>query len=85
MSEVEIVTVSERGQIVLPKNVRERMQVSKGSKLLLVERGQKVTLVKAEVLLKDKFLSKGIETFIASEKSLKKDWGYKGDDVWNNL
>ncbi len=27
----------------------------------------------------------GIKTFVASEKSLKKDWSYKGDDVWDEL
>ncbi len=27
----------------------------------------------------------GAETFIASEKSLMKDWGYKGDYVWDEL
>lgn len=29
--------------------------------------------------------SSGIKTFVASEKTLKKDWGFKGDDVWDEL
>ncbi len=32
-----------------------------------------------------KHIPESIGTYLASEKSLKKDWGYKGDDVWNEL
>ena len=81
MSNVEIVTVSERGQIVLPKKTREKMKVSKGTKLLLVESNGKLTISKIDDLVKKKKISEGIETFIASEKTLKKDWDYDRDNV----
>ena len=83
--EVEVVTVSERGQIVLPKKTRERLKLAKGSKLLLIESSGQVTLSKPDRLIGQKRLSEGMETYVASEKALKKDWAYKGDDVWDEL
>ncbi|MBU2477004.1 AbrB/MazE/SpoVT family DNA-binding domain-containing protein [Candidatus Micrarchaeota archaeon] len=85
MSDVGVVTVSERGQIVLPKKTRDELKVKKGTKLLLVEIEGKITLSKVDDLIKEKENSEGIATYIASEKSLKKDWGYKGDEVWDDL
>ncbi len=35
--------------------------------------------------LKEEMSKRGLQTFIASEKSLRKDWGYKVDDAWDNL
>mgnify|MGYP000327148163 CR=1 FL=1 len=36
---VEVVVVDERGRVVIPREVRERLGLSKGSRLLLVELG----------------------------------------------
>ena len=36
---VEVVVVDEKGRIVIPRGVRERLGLSKGSRLLLVELG----------------------------------------------
>ncbi len=36
---IEVVVVDERGRVVIPKGVRERLGLSKGSRLLLVEVG----------------------------------------------
>lgn len=85
LSDVEIVTVSERGQIVLPKKTRDSMKAERGTKLLLIEENGTITLRKVDNLMKGKKLSEGLETFIASENTLKKDWIYKGDDVWDEL
>ena len=44
--------------------------------------------LKKKAQLADKLVKripKGIQTYIASEKTLKKEWGYKGDDVWDEL
>ena len=85
MGEIEILTVSERGQIVLPKKTREKLRVSKGTKLMMFEKGGSITLTKVENIIKVNKLSGGAETFLASQKTLSKDWGYSGDDVWNEL
>jgi len=81
MTQVEIITVSKKGQVVLPKNVREEMRVSQGSKLLLVEKEGKATLSKLDALVKDKSF-----TLLASEKSLAKDWLSKEEEeAWKDL
>jgi len=85
MADVEIITVSERGQIVLPKKTRDRLKAEKGTKLLLVEKEGLVTLRKVEDIFKGKKPSESLETYIASEKSLKKDWDSKEDSVWDEL
>lgn len=36
---VEVVVVDEKGRVVIPRGVRERLGLSKGSRLLLVELG----------------------------------------------
>jgi len=37
----------------------------------------------ADDLLKN--IPEPLETYLASQKTLAKDWSYKGDDVWNDL
>ena len=46
------VTVSEKGQIALPKEVREILDIKQGDKLLVIVRGDKkgLLLIKAEVM-----------------------------------
>jgi AbrB family looped-hinge helix DNA binding protein len=81
MTEVQIITLSKKGQIVLPKKVRDELRVEQGSKLLLVEREGKVTLTKLDNLLKKKS-----STLLLSEKSLARDWLLpEEDEAWNNL
>ncbi len=83
MFDVEIITVSERGQIVLPKKIRESKNIHKGTKLLLIEKDNKLILNKIDEVVKE--TPEGVKTFIASEETLKKDWSYVGDERWNNL
>jgi len=51
MTQAEIITVSKKGQIVLPKDIRETLGIISGSKLFLVQREDKLTLTKIESLL----------------------------------
>jgi len=81
MAQVEIITVSKKGQVVLPKNVREEMRIGDGSKLLLVEKSGKATLTKIDPLLQE-----NLSTVLASEKSLAKDWLSKQEEeAWKDL
>jgi len=85
MTQVEIITVSKKGQVVLPKNVREQMHIGDGSKLLLVQKDNKVTLSKVDSLLKEDDHEK-LVTALASEKALAKDWLSKEEDeAWKDL
>jgi len=86
MSEVEIITVSKKGQIVLPKKIRNDLKISQGTKLLLVEEEGEINLKKVDELLKKKKSKKVSFTLLASEKSLAKDWLSKEDEeAWKDL
>jgi len=44
--------------------------------------------LKKKAKIADKLLKRvpeSVETYLASENVLKKDWSFKGDDVWNEL
>jgi len=41
---IETIRVSSKGQIVIPEHVRKRLRIKKGSRLVLVERGNKIVL-----------------------------------------
>lgn len=86
MTQVEIITVSKKGQVVLPKEVREALRIDSGSKLFLVQRKGEVTLKKVESLIEKEKQSDKLFTAFASEKSLAKDWLSKEEDeAWKDL
>jgi AbrB family looped-hinge helix DNA binding protein len=45
---MEKVTVSSKGQIAIPKQVREALNLTEGSKLMLEVRGQEIVLSKGD-------------------------------------
>ncbi|MCX2819175.1 AbrB/MazE/SpoVT family DNA-binding domain-containing protein [Haladaptatus sp. F3-133] len=56
MSEVEMVTVSSRGQISIPADLRREMEIDEGTKLLVVSEGDNILLRKVdESTVKDSF------------------------------
>mgnify|MGYP001610255178 FL=1 len=78
---VKTVKMSEKGQIAIPLEIREAIGLKKGDELLLLQEGEKVFIEKATSAMKDEF-----EPLLkASEKTLKKLWDNKFDDVWNNV
>lgn len=80
---VKTIKVSEKGQIALPKDVRDSADIEIGDRLLLVQKGKSILLEKTEVIekkMKDDF--KDIRKL--SEISLKKLWDNPGDEIWNS-
>lgn len=45
MSKMEEVTVSSKGQIVIPKEIRERLGIKPGKELLIKESADSITLI----------------------------------------
>lgn len=86
MTQMEIITVSKKGQVVLPKNVREKLHIDQGSRLLLVQKDDRVTLSKVESLLGEDEEQEKLFTALASEKALAKGWLTKEEDkAWKDL
>lgn len=81
MSEVAIVTVSEKGQIVLPKKMRDTLKIHEGSRLWLEEKNDRIEIIKLDSSAMD-----ANAPFFLSHRSLAKDWFSKEDEeAWKNL
>ena len=48
MSEVDMVTVSSRGQVSIPADVRRELDIEVGAKLLVVSKGDNILLKKVD-------------------------------------
>ncbi|HLD06936.1 MAG TPA: AbrB/MazE/SpoVT family DNA-binding domain-containing protein [Candidatus Nanoarchaeia archaeon] len=74
----DIVTVGEKGQIVIPKRFREDLRIKKGTRLLVSEDKDKLTIKPVTLDEKHLFL-------LLSEPSLKKVWGNTYDWQWDDV
>ena len=79
---MKTVTVSEKGQISIPQEIRRQLAVEKGSKLVIILKDKRLLISKvtdASQLIEDDFA----DTIQHSENSLKEVWDNEADDVWN--
>ena len=74
----ELVTVGEKGQIVIPKKMRDNLKIEKGTKLLISEDKDKITI--KPVKMSEKHL-----LMLLSETSLKKTWDNPYDERWDDV
>ena len=74
----ELVAVGEKGQIVIPKKIREDFNIIKGVKLLVTEE-------KGKIILKPVKLSESHIFMLLSEPALKKTWNNKYDERWDDV
>ncbi len=76
MAEVKTVKISDKGQISIPKGIREEMNLKEGETLVMISDGEKIVLEKPEKFVKLR-KSEGENTMLMSEHALKKDWDNK--------
>ena len=82
MSLVEIrsATITDKGQIAIPKNIRQMEGFAKGTKIAILAFKDHIELRPMKQVTEKMF------TALASEKSLAKDWNSKEDEkAWKNL
>ena len=78
--EIKSATITEKGQIAIPKHIRELEGFKEGSKIVILTYEDHIELRPM------KKISEKMNNLIASEKVLAKDWNSKEDDeVWKNL
>ena len=78
--EIKSATITEKGQIAIPKNMRKTKAFKTGSKIAILSFKDHIELRPMNQI------SSKIETAIASEKSLAKEWNSKEDEeAWKNL
>ncbi|AIC16387.1 AbrB/MazE/SpoVT family DNA-binding domain-containing protein [Nitrososphaera viennensis] len=82
VEEFKTIKVSEKGQVAIPADIRRKMGIKKGDKVILILKGKKLVLEKSERIakkLENEF--KDIEDI--SEHSLREVWDNKQDEIWN--
>jgi len=83
MTEIKTVKISDKGQISIPKDIREELNLKQGETLVMIIEGKKIVIQKSDRIIKKLKSDEGEETMKMSEHSLKKDWDNKYDDRWN--
>lgn len=79
---IKTIRVSEKGQIAIPIEIREKMNISQGDELVVVQNEEKMLIEKAPKVsrrIKDDF--KDILRY--SEQSLKEVWDNPEDEIWS--
>lgn len=79
---VKFVTVSDKGQIAIPSDIRQEAGINKGDQLVMIEEGGKIMIERSSTVskkVKDDFK----DLLKISEVSLKKLWLDKANDVWD--
>jgi len=80
LTEIKTVTITEKGQIVIPKSIRKLNGLNVGNKIAILTFEDRIEL---RPLSK---ISERMETAFASEQTLGKDWNTKQEDkAWKNL
>ena len=80
ITEIKSATITEKGQISIPRDLRESKGFEIGSKIAIVAFEDHIELRPM------KQISEKMFNAIASEKVLAKDWNSKEDDeAWKNL
>ena len=74
----ELVTVGEKGQIVIPKKMRDDLKIGRGTKLLVSEDKDKITIKPVK-------MSENHLLMLLSETSLKRTWQNIYDERWDDV
>ena len=78
--EIKSATITEKGQIAIPKHIREIEGFKTGSKIVILAFEDHLELRSMEQI------NENMSTAIASEKVLAKDWNSKEEEkAWKNL
>ena len=83
---IETITMSSKGQIVIPERIRDELKIKEGTKLVMLEKDNSIILEKEEDFLKklNNLELEKLGWLALSEKSMKKIWDNKKDnEVWS--
>jgi AbrB family looped-hinge helix DNA binding protein len=79
---ITMVRVSEKGQIAIPRSIREEMGIEQGDDLVLLQEDSRILLEKAKKM-SDKMKDDFRDIIKHSEKALKEVWDNEEDDIWD--
>lgn len=79
---IKTIRVSEKGQIAIPREIREKLKILQGDELIIVENNNQLLIEKSKRLT-EKVQDDFKDIIHYSEQSLKEVWDNSEDDVWN--
>jgi AbrB family looped-hinge helix DNA binding protein len=82
--DLRAVTVSEKGQVAIPVDIRRKLNIRKGQRLILEVSGSKLLIAKSEDIsrrMRDDFR----HLLILSEKTADELWENEKDAIWDKL
>jgi antitoxin PrlF len=83
---IDTVTVSDKGQVAIPADIRKKLGIGKGDKLIFVLVDGKMLVMPARRLLRENTKDDFNYLMKLSESSAKDLWDNETDDrVWNNI
>lgn len=83
---IDTVVISEKGQVAIPADIRRKLAIEKGDKLVIVLKNGKMLMVPARNMWKEKMEGEFDYLLKLSEGSFRKLWDNETDDrVWNNI
>jgi len=59
---MDTVTVSEKFQVVIPKDVRKRLNLKPGEKIVVIEKGGTINMIPVGDIRKSRGIAKGVTT-----------------------
>ena len=79
---MKTVTVSGKGQISIPQEIRKQLGIEKGSKLVIILKDKELLIRKISDISQS--VADGFEDVVRySERSLEEVWDNEEDKVWN--
>ena len=82
---LDVITVSSRGQMVIPEKIRSQLGIIPGTKLVVFEKDGDIILKKEELVARRLLMDEKLETLgwlALAEKSLKEVWDNDKDEAW---
>jgi AbrB family looped-hinge helix DNA binding protein len=83
---MEVSRISSKGQVTIPKAIRERLNLEEGDKVAFIEENGKIVISKSSVAALKEFLSimsKEAESKGVREEELLKDLEDVREEMWN--
>ena len=76
MENIEITSMSSRGQVVIPQNLREKLKIREGEKFVVIGEGNTIILKKLEMPSFDEF-----DKLLRKTREFAKNKGLKEKDI----
>ena len=81
---IKTVKVSEKGQIAIPRSIREKIGIKKGDELIMLQEDEKILLQKIQATTKK--VRREFDFLVKlSEGVATKLWSNKEDETWDKL